>query len=301
MESSTKNGQTDETPTTFRLGYVPGVTPAKWVNLWKQRRAETPIELIQLDALDAGASIRSHKTNASLVRLPVDRDGLHAIELYRETSVVVFPKDHHFAAADQLSIADLSDEVLQYPLDCPLAWEQLPGLPAFERVESTKMALEVVAAGVGVVVVPQSLARLHHRKDLTYLPIEGAPLSPIALVWEEFDDNPDIEEFVGIVRGRSSHSSRATRSNPEQQKQANQETEAAQKAERAARVAEKQKRLAQSGSKTSRTGGTRAGSGRGKSGTSKSGGKAGTARSSKSITKKSGPAKPARSTKRKGK
>ncbi len=276
------------------------MTPAKWVNLWKQRRSDTPIELIPLDALDGGTSIRSQQTTVSLVRLPVDRDGLHAIELYRETPVVVFPKDHHFAAADHLSVTDLHDEVLQYPLDCPLEWDNIPGLPAFERVETTKMALEVVAAGVGVVVVPQSLARLHHRKDLTYLPIEGAPFSPVALVWEEFDDNPDIEEFVGIVRGRSTNSSRAARSNPEQQKSDDKRVAAKEKAERAVRVAEKQKRLAQRGSKTSRTGGTRAGAGRGKSGTSKAAGAAGGGRSSKSKTGGT-TAKPARNTKRKSK
>ncbi len=284
MENGINTGNLDETPTTFRLGYVPGVTPAKWVNLWKQRRPDTPIELIQLPALDGAQSVREGLTDMSLVRLPIDREGLHAIELYRETPVVVFPKEHHFAAADNLTLVDIADEVLQHPLDCPLDWDHLPGIPAAERVENTKIALEVVAAGVGVVIVPQSLARLHHRKDLDYRPIEGAPFSPVALVWPAFDENPeDVEEFIGIVRGRKASSSRAQRSNPDQQKAADANVQEAQKAERAARVAEKQKRRATQG-KASRTGGTRAGSGRGvtKSGKKPAGGKGGTRASSKS-------------------
>lgn len=285
METGIITPKTDETPTTFRLGYVPGATPAKWVNLWKERRKDTPIELIMLPALDGGQSIRARSTDMSLVRLPIDRDGLHVIELYRETPVVVFPKDHHFAAADHLSVSDLADEVVQYPLDCPLDWATVPGLPAVERVETTKMAFEVVAAGVGVVVVPQSLARLHQRKDLTYLPIDGAPDSPVALVWREFDDNPDVDEFMGIVRGRGANSSRSQRSNPDQQKIADAEARAAEKAERAERVAEKQKKRQAQGGR-SRIGGTRASGGRGaaKAGTGKSGGKAGTGRSSKSTS-----------------
>ncbi len=263
MENGINTGNLDETPTTFRLGYVPGVTPAKWVNLWKQRRPETPIELIQLPTLDGAQSVRDGLTDMSLVRLPINREGLHVIELYRETPVVVFPKDHHFSAADNLTIADIGDEILQYPLDCPLDWDHLPGILAQTRVEDTKMALEVVAAGVGVVIVPQSLARLYHRKDLDYLPIEGAPFSPVALVWPAFDENPEnVEEFIGIVRGRKARSSRAQRSNPDQQKAADADVQAAQKAERAARVAEKQKRRTTQTKSGSRTGGTRAGAGR---------------------------------------
>lgn len=290
METGIITPETDETPTTFRLGYVPGVTPAKWVNLWKQRRQDTQIELVMLPPLDSGESVRSGETDMSLVRLPIDREGLHTIELYRETPVVVFPKDHHFAAADTLSIIDLADEVVQHPLDCPLDWTTFPGQPAFERVENTKMALEVVAAGVGVVVVPQSLARLYHRKDLDYLPIEGAPFSPVALVWREFDEQPNVEEFIGIVRGRGANSSRSQRSNPEQQKVADAQVKATEKAERAERVAQKQKQRQAQGTK-SRTGGTRASGGRGssKSGTSKTAGKGGSSRSSKSTARKSAP------------
>lgn len=264
MENGTKHSETDETPTTFRLGYVPGVTPAKWVNLWKQRREDTPIELIQLPALDGADSIRMNLTDMSLVRLPIDREGLHAIELYKETSVVVFPKDHHFAAADALSVKDLADEVVQQPLDCPLVWEQFPGLPAIERLEDTKTAMEVVAAGVGVIVVPQSLARLHHRKDLTYIPLDDGPLSPVALVWKAVDENPEnVEDFIGIVRGRAASSSRAARSNPEQQKAADADVKASEKAERAERVAAKQKkRQAQPAKKEIRTpSGRKAGTG----------------------------------------
>ena len=42
---------------------------------------------------------------------------------------------------------------------------------------TTAEAIELVAAGVGVLVVPQSLARLHHRRDLAYRPLTDAPQS----------------------------------------------------------------------------------------------------------------------------
>ncbi|RVW03949.1 LysR substrate-binding domain-containing protein [Rhodococcus xishaensis] len=192
----------------FRLAYVPGVTPAKWVRIWGERMPESPLELIAVDAADAAAALREDRADAALLRLPVERDGLSVIPLYAEVPVVVVPKDHVFTAAEQIALADLADELVLDPLDTPLAWHQLPGRPALDRPSSTGDAIALVAAGVGVVVVPQSLARLHHRKDLTYRPVDGAPESRVALSWVEDRTTDLVEEFIGIVRGRTANSSR---------------------------------------------------------------------------------------------
>jgi hypothetical protein len=68
--------------------------------------------------------------------------------------------------------------------------------------------MELAAAGIGAVIVPQSLARLHHRKDLVYRPIADAPTCPVALAVPEGPQSALVEEFIGIVRGRRSSSSR---------------------------------------------------------------------------------------------
>jgi hypothetical protein len=62
--------------------------------------------------------------------------------------------------------------------------------------------------GTGLLVVPQSLARLHHRKDLTYRPLTDAPESQVALIWPEDDPSELVEQFIGIVRGRTVNSTR---------------------------------------------------------------------------------------------
>ena len=61
---------------------------------------------------------------------------------------------------------------------------------------------------MGALIVPQSLARLHHRKDLTYRPITDAPTCPVALAVPAGPQSELVEEFVGIVRGRRPDSSR---------------------------------------------------------------------------------------------
>ncbi|MFK4226553.1 LysR substrate-binding domain-containing protein [Streptomyces sp. NPDC019890] len=197
-----------EVSPSFRLAYVPGVTPTKWVRIWNERLPDVPLTLIAVSAAEAPDVLRGGGADAGFVRLPIDRTDLSAIPLYTETTVVVVPKDHVVAAVEEVSAEDLADDIVLHPLDETLDWEQRPGRPANERPATTADAVELVAAGVGLLVVPQSLARLHHRKDLTYRPVSDAPESRVALSWPEDETTDLVEDFIGIVRGRTVNSSR---------------------------------------------------------------------------------------------
>ncbi|QKW40197.1 LysR family substrate-binding domain-containing protein [Actinomadura sp. NAK00032] len=197
------------------MAYVPGVTPGKWAGVWAERVREVPLRLLQMPAAEVVPLLRDGGVEAAFVRLPVDRDGLHVIPLYLETTVVVVPKDHEVAAAEEVELADLADEDVFEPLDEVLTWDDRPGQPGFTRPESTARAVELVASGTGVLLVPQSLARLHHRKDLTYRTVTDAPQSQIGLAWLDAETTDLMEELIGIVRGRTPNSSRGR--NPRQQ------------------------------------------------------------------------------------
>ncbi|WP_405792234.1 LysR family transcriptional regulator substrate-binding protein [Streptomyces sp. NBC_01506] len=207
---------------TFRLVYVPGVIPGKWVRIWNERLPDIPLTLTAVEAADAADTLRAGGADAGFVRLPVDRTDLSAIPLYTETTVVLVPKDHLVAAVEEVSAEDLADDIVLHPLDDTLDWEgrRRPGRPANERPATTVDAVELVAAGVGLLVVPQSLARLHHRKDLTYRPVSDAPESRVALSWPEERTTDLVEEFIGIVRGRTVNSSRGRRPAPAQEQPA---------------------------------------------------------------------------------
>ncbi|GEA87703.1 LysR family transcriptional regulator [Cellulomonas cellasea DSM 20118] len=193
----------------FRLLVVPGVNPAKWLRVWSERLPDVPLTLVQSTPGDQGSALAGPDVDAGLVRLPVDRDALSAIPLYTETSVVVVPKDHVVTAADEVTAADLVDETLLVPADDVLAWAEPPGTaPLVDPPATTADAVELVAAGVGVLVVPQSLARLHHRRDVTYRPVTDAPTSTVALAWVTDRHDDRVEEMIGIVRGRTANSSR---------------------------------------------------------------------------------------------
>jgi DNA-binding transcriptional LysR family regulator len=198
------------TPQSLTLGYMPGGTPAKWARIWAQRHPDVPLHLHPVAAADAADAVRGGVVDLSLLRLPADTTGLAVIPLYEETTVVVVPKDHVVTAADEVTAADLDDEPTLIPLDDVVGWPDAPGVAVEYRPETTGAAIELVATGMGMLIVPQSLARLHHRRDLTHRPIVDAPTCAVGLAFPEGQPSVLVEEFIGIVRGRRPGSSRGT-------------------------------------------------------------------------------------------
>lgn len=199
-----------EQPRTFRLGAIPGAMPGKWIDRWRERMPRVPLELVPLGVAAQRDALLSGDVDAALVRLPIETQDLHLIRLYDEAAVVVASTDSALTAADELDPRDLEGEVLIVPRDDVLGPLDLAGVqaPRFDPPETTADAIATVAAGVGIVVVPMSLARLHHRRDVEYRPLRGAPASTVALAWHADRTSADVDTFVGIVRGRTSNSSR---------------------------------------------------------------------------------------------
>jgi len=197
----------------FRVGFVRGVTPDKWSRAWADRMPRRPLELVPLEDRDAVSLVRSGELDMCLVRLPVDRDGLHLIPLYDEQPVVVVSSEHPVAAYDEIDVAELADEhLLQDPDDVPewrdLATEVTTGSRHPVPPMTLRQTVESVAADAGVVVLPMSVARLHHRRDVRAVKVTGVPVSQVGLVWLRDADDDRIETFIGVVRGRTANSSR---------------------------------------------------------------------------------------------
>ena len=197
----------------LRVGFVPGVTPDKWARLWAQRMPRRSLELVPLGDRDGVALVRSGELAMCFVRLPVDRDGLHLIPLYDEQPVVMVAKEHPVAAFDEIDVTDLADEhLLQDPDTVPewrdVATEVRDGTRYPVPEMSMREAVESVAADAGIVVVPMSLARLHHRKDVVHVPVTGVPTTKVGLTWLVDNDDERVQTFIGVVRGRSATSSR---------------------------------------------------------------------------------------------
>lgn len=173
----------------FRVGFVPGVTPDKWSRRWAERMPRRRLEVFPVEETEQVAVLQEGSAHMCFVRLPLDRDGLHLIPLYDEQPVVVAGREHPVAAYDEIAAAELAGEIRHAEL------------PA-------KVAIETVAAGTGVVILPMSVARMHHRRDVVTVPVTDLPATTIGLAWRTDLDDDRVETFVGIVRGRTARSSR---------------------------------------------------------------------------------------------
>ncbi|WP_394940490.1 LysR family transcriptional regulator substrate-binding protein [Psychromicrobium sp. YIM B11713] len=177
----------------LRIGFVPGVSPDKWFHRWAERHPAEPLQPELVQCSEQRAALLEDRVELCFVRLPIDRTGLHLIPLYREVAVVVAAKDHEVTVFEELELKDLADENL---------------LTASDHPEQIEAALDLVQAGVGLLLLPQSLARQHNRKELRHRPVLDAPGSDIGLAWLVEREEPEIEEFIGVVRGRTANSSR---------------------------------------------------------------------------------------------
>jgi len=216
----------------LRLGYVPGATPGKWARIFRERYPNNPLELIQIEPHRIEEHLAADHIDLAIARelgrgKALRSETNHAIPLYVEQPVVVIPRDHLLAATaanETITPEDLAAEVIflaeddvLYPDGTELPGRRMmaigadgnpdPGAPA-PRPNNAAEAVAWVASGAGLTVLPMSLVRLHHRKDVTYRPLANGPKSPVALVWPREHDSALIDDFIGVVRGRTANSSR---------------------------------------------------------------------------------------------
>ncbi|MDO5097178.1 MAG: substrate-binding domain-containing protein [Corynebacterium sp.] len=185
------------------LSFVTGTEPDKWCGRFTERTrhgglaatsSDDPLALVIADTADLG-----------LVRLPDARvdSSMHVVTLYDEQLGVALNKDHTLTLLETLTETDITDDIIHYRLPAT-------GLLTGETIAEIRTHLQVVAAGVGIVIAPRPLLKnlsgnlVEHRE---YVDPE-ITATTIALVWRKEKDNDAIQDFVGIAKGRTANSSR---------------------------------------------------------------------------------------------
>lgn len=216
--------------------------------------SETPVEVsaeatehAPIERKDVPENPFAHMSIVRPDREPASTDGekYHSIRLYEELSVVILPVDHVLTVLDEVPVEELAEEFLLQPAsDIPAyeevsrAWRESAGRIVPEGL-TDKETIELVAAGVGLYIVPMSIARFYHRKDLTYRPVAGLDTYPVHLVWPRAPKGEPrseelealLQDFIGIVRGRTATSERGSET-----RQARAERIAAEKAKEKAKA-----------------------------------------------------------------
>lgn len=220
-------------PDTLTLGFARGVAPSKWARRWAQAAANAELaegaewpalELVPLPV--SGRPRPGLEPDVLLERVaPGERPAgttaedraaapRRAVRLYAEAVALVVAADHELAGSgsadrDALDLVGL----LAHPgharaWPAPRAWDD----PAWQPRDAAA-ALDLVAAGLGAILLPLPLARhLADKRAHAVLPVTGEPALPGTEIWASWAaerDDADVQRLVGILRGRTALSSRS--------------------------------------------------------------------------------------------
>lgn len=161
--------------------------------------AEAQIEAIATGQLDIGFEVISP--------LQLDNRGLHWQVVAEETLVLALPEDHPLASQNAVELVALAEE----PLIVPNV-QAFPFYQAFveacetvgfqpQLVDATWMLtiLSLVAAGVGLAILPSNVLNLH-RKGVVYREISGLDLTRKMLaVWRADYNSATLKGFLELL------------------------------------------------------------------------------------------------------
>lgn len=200
----------------FGIGFVPSVLYGFLPELIKTfRQSSQDVEVIfsELTTVEQAAALKSGRIDVGFGRLMLDDPQLAYEVIEEEPLAVVLPHEHSLAANARISMKQLASEpFILYPskprpsyADHVLGLFRARGLNLTTYVEANEMqtAIGLVAAGIGVTIVPSSVRRLK-RDDVLYRPISnGNVTSPVIMNTRAEDDSPDLKRFRTFVRQQS--------------------------------------------------------------------------------------------------
>jgi DNA-binding transcriptional LysR family regulator len=179
------------------------------------RYPEIEVVVSESSAADITEALAAGKLHAGLLRVPVAHPpGLQFERLLVEPALLALPVDHPLLAGGgprAIAVAELRDE--------PLILVRRPGAPGLyakllalceeagfvprvaAEVERMMSNLNLVAAGVGISVVPASM-RGAHADAVVYCPLAGGARldAPLTLVWREASGEAALATFVALAR-----------------------------------------------------------------------------------------------------
>ncbi len=192
-----------------RVGLVSSLSYRFMPHLLAAMRRVAPnvgAELIEQSSVEQCRGVRERRLDVGLVFLPVEAGELNMRWLFREPLMVMLAAGHPLAASQEVALDALARESF---IVCPRYrqvgfHETIVGLcrstgfvprVAHEASSSTMMA-ELVAAGLGLALVPRS-ATAHAHPGVIYQPLAGAPLVlEIAAVWLAEAMTPALRLFL---------------------------------------------------------------------------------------------------------
>jgi DNA-binding transcriptional LysR family regulator len=207
---------------TLRVGAVDsaaaGLVPLL-LHDFRQRRPDVVVQLLEDKTIRLLPRLLSGRLDLAFARPPESPDRrLEVLFLFHETVVVAVPAGHRLADHHRLSIDDLADEPLIVPErrsrphshDLTVKLFAEAGLHAriAQVAEEKQTIINLVAAGLGVAIVPRWTSRMATR-GVRYVPLEGSAGSmnklPLAAAWIRGSRDAVRDEMIATLQASLAH------------------------------------------------------------------------------------------------
>jgi DNA-binding transcriptional LysR family regulator len=174
------------------------------ISLYEKPSSEQ-IEAIRARLLDLGF----------IRRFEQDLHDLETLLVRRESYVLAIPKKHVLAKRNTIPLALLRDvPLIMAPRkvrpalhDRLVACFQAAGFSPniVQEAPSKRTEVSLVAAGIGVALVPESYSQLYHRNGVVYRQIKGElPTIEIVAIWRADNVSVALNGFLEVVRSTMS-------------------------------------------------------------------------------------------------
>jgi DNA-binding transcriptional LysR family regulator len=167
------------------------------------------VELVESPTLEGLQQlVADHEADASFAWLPILDEQLDSLVVFSEPKAVGTRPEHPLASQENVRPADLESVPIVAPWEHYSPETVAYWLGPFRRertaidlnATSVDECLSLVARGLAVFVVPESVQRFYGRPDIVYRPLTGVEPASVALVWHRETQNPAVASFVEVTR-----------------------------------------------------------------------------------------------------
>jgi DNA-binding transcriptional LysR family regulator len=192
------------------IGFAPSTLYAVLPELIRELRRAPDLELglQEMTTLQQIDALKSGRIHIGFGRIHFDDAAIHQEVLREDRLVAALPVGHHLLG-QPITLERLSKErFVLYPANprpsyadhvLALFANHGMGIHVSQWANELQTALGLVAAGLGITIVPASVQQ-QHRADLTYAPLQDSEaVSPIILSRRVGDISPITQHCLGII------------------------------------------------------------------------------------------------------
>ncbi|MBG0820147.1 LysR family transcriptional regulator [Planomonospora sp. ID91781] len=196
-----------------RLAYAPlaGTLAARTARRLARRRPPVGVELRQAGWRAATTALAAGEVTAAVIGAPFPRGLATAARFHVAVGHLAVPADDPLARLPEVRLDRLGRHRVILPRDRPPGgvWARLAALlPGPHRhhvvpggIDDFAAALDLVAAGNGLLAAPDPLVRTVRRDDVRFVPLDGADLRmTYGLAWSPERVSPELMALVQAVQ-----------------------------------------------------------------------------------------------------